>query len=98
MKAQRREEYLQRIPIEANQADIRAEVSNFCSYIAGGELHTILIKSEFYGYQVDGTSVRDWVAALAYGELVSDVKYSIDRLAGDLVNSVPVSNYHSHLL
>lgn len=62
--------------IEANQADIRAEVSNFRSYIAGGELHTILIKPEFYGYQVDGTSVRDWVAALANGEVVSDVKCS----------------------
>ena len=62
--------------IEANQADIRAEVSNFRSYIAGGELHTILIKPEFYGYQVDGTSVRDWVAALANGEVVADVKCS----------------------
>lgn len=62
--------------IEANQADIRAEVSNFRSYIAGGELHTILIQPEFYGYQVDGTSVRDWVAALANGEAVSDVKCS----------------------
>jgi len=62
--------------IEANQADIRAEVSNFRSYIAGGELHTILIKPEFYGYQVDGASVRDWVAALISGEGVSDIKCS----------------------
>ncbi len=60
--------------IEENQADIRKEVNNFRSYIAGGELHTILVRPEFYVYNVDGTLVRDWVASLVNGEVVADVK------------------------
>ncbi len=59
--------------IEANQADIKNEVGNFRSYIAGGELHTILGRPEFYSYQVNGTSLRDWVAKLVNGETISDV-------------------------
>jgi hypothetical protein len=62
--------------IKANQADIQKEVSNFHSYIAGGDLHTILGRPEFYSYQVDGTSLSDWVAALVNGEVISDVHCS----------------------
>jgi len=62
--------------IEENQADIRNEVSNFRSYIAGGELHMILTRPEFYAYQVDGARVRDWVASLVNGEAVTDVQCS----------------------
>jgi hypothetical protein len=62
--------------IEANQVDIRNGVSNFRSYIAGGDLHTILVKPEFYAYHVDGTLVRDWVASLVNGEELSDVRCS----------------------
>ena len=62
--------------IQANQADIRKEVSNFHSYIAGGDLHTILGRPEFYSYQVDGTLLRDWVAALVNGAAISDVHCS----------------------
>ena len=43
------------------------------SDIAGGELHTILGRPEFYSYQVNGTSLRDWVAKLVNGETISDV-------------------------
>lgn len=60
--------------LQQNQASIRASVSNFHSYIAGGELHTILVKPEFYAYHVDGLLVRDWVAALVNGEEISDVQ------------------------
>lgn len=59
--------------IEANQADIKNEVANFHSYIAGGDLHTILGRPEFYTYQVNGTSFRDWLASLVNGETISDV-------------------------
>ena len=62
--------------IEANQADIKNEVGNFHSYIAGGDLHTILGRPEFYSYQVNGTSLRDWVAKLVNGEAISDVHCS----------------------
>ena len=60
--------------LDANYADIRAEVDNFVGYIAGGELHTILGRPEFYTYTVGERSVRDWVADLAAGHPVSDVR------------------------
>lgn len=59
--------------LRANQADIRAEVPGFRSFIAGGELHTILLRPEFYTYHVGGTRVRDWVKDLAIGTAVEDV-------------------------
>ena len=49
----------------ANHADVRAEVENFRTYIAGGDSHTVLARPEFYTFQVNGRRVRDWVADLA---------------------------------
>jgi hypothetical protein len=60
--------------LQQNQASIREKVGNFRTYVAGGELHTILIKPEFYAYHVDGELVRDWVDALVNGKEVSDVQ------------------------
>jgi hypothetical protein len=60
--------------LEANHADIRAAAPNFRAYVAGGDVHTILARPEFYTYHVGGERVRDWVAALAAGEAVEDVK------------------------
>jgi hypothetical protein len=60
--------------ILANQADIRSSVAGFRSYIAGGDLHTILLRPQFYTQHVDGVRVRDWVAALAEHRAVDDVR------------------------
>lgn len=60
--------------LDANHADVEAAVDNFRYYVAGGTLHTILQRPEFYTYQVDGVLVRDWVAALAAGEPVENVR------------------------
>lgn len=62
--------------ILANQADIRDSVPRYNSYIAGGDLHTILQRPEFYTQHVEGASVRDWVAALARHEPVVNVQCS----------------------
>ena len=59
--------------IEANHADIRREVGNFSSYIAGGDSHTILGRPEFYTLASNGMAIRDWVAALANFETVENV-------------------------
>ncbi len=56
-----------------NEADIDAGISNYHSYVAPGTVHTILLRPEFYTYEVGGTKIRDWVAALAVGDPVSDV-------------------------
>jgi hypothetical protein len=59
--------------LKANQAEIRAAVPNFASFIAGGDLHVLLPRPDFYSYHVGGQSVRDWVGALARGGRVMDV-------------------------
>jgi hypothetical protein len=59
--------------LEANYDDIRNGSETFKTYTAGGDLHTILRLPEFYEYEVDGVTVRDWVADLASGEPVEDV-------------------------
>ncbi|MDK1025146.1 MAG: pectin acetylesterase-family hydrolase [Gammaproteobacteria bacterium] len=66
--------------LKANQADISAEVSNFKSYIAGGDSHTVLARPEFYTFESNGTSVRDWVAQLAETSTVANVVCSDCRL------------------
>ena len=71
--------------IEANHADIRREVGNFSSYIAGGDSHTILGRPEFYTLASDGVAIRDWVAALANFEAVENItcaQCDIESFAG----------------
>jgi len=60
-------------PLRLNQADIRREVPTFQSYIAPGEVHTVLRRPEFYKYAVGDRSVRDWLADIVAGETVSSV-------------------------
>jgi hypothetical protein len=60
--------------LQASYNEIReATPGNFFTYTAGGSLHVILPRSQFYTYQVDGMRLRDWVAALAAGEEIEDV-------------------------
>ncbi len=62
--------------LDANEADIDAALEgqdNYRSYIAAGELHTIMLRPQFYTYESDGVKIRDWVASLAAGEAVDDV-------------------------
>ena len=59
--------------LDANHADIRAEVDNFRSFVAGGTAHTILGRPRFYTDAADGASVRDWVTGLASFRTVADV-------------------------
>ncbi|MEM7216746.1 MAG: pectin acetylesterase-family hydrolase [Pseudomonadota bacterium] len=63
--------------IDANQADIRAADPAFRSFIAAGELHTILRRPEFYTYAVGQRSVRDWVADVAAGRAVESVSCTV---------------------
>jgi hypothetical protein len=49
-------------------SDLNTGVSNFHSYIAWGNSHTILLRPEFYQIEVGGVRVRDWVAALLTGQ------------------------------
>ncbi|MBZ0275305.1 MAG: pectinacetylesterase family protein [Anaerolineae bacterium] len=61
----------------ANFSDIHAAVpDNAYAYTAGGMLHTILRRPEFYTYAVQGIRFVDWVTALANGEPVENVTCS----------------------
>ncbi len=60
--------------LQANNQDIRNQVKNFRAYIAGGDLHTILGKAEFYELTAQDITIRDWVAALAKRQPVVDVQ------------------------
>ncbi len=59
--------------LDANHSDIREQVSNFKSYVAAGDQHTVLGRPDFYTTQVGDVGLRDWVAALARGEALADV-------------------------
>jgi len=53
--------------LDEHLARIQSAAPNFRSFTAGGDLHCILSRREFYSYAVDGARLRDWVAALANG-------------------------------
>jgi hypothetical protein len=63
--------------LAGNLADIRKANPQFRSYTAPGTSHILLGSPEFYTLQVDGTSLRDWVAALVEGRPVKNVGESL---------------------
>ncbi len=74
--------------LRANHADIRAEVDNFRSFIAGGTSHTVLQRPEFYAYGANGVGIRDWVAELAALKPVADLSCA-DCTRDTYITSLP---------
>lgn len=60
--------------IAAALDQIHAKTPNFRSYTALGSGHCITPSDFFYGEEVDGLRFRDWMADLANGEEVSNVR------------------------
>lgn len=60
--------------LESSLSQIQANVPNFRSYLAGGNSHCILPFDSFYSRQSDGVRFRDWVAAIAEGRAVENVR------------------------
>lgn len=60
--------------LDSSISQIQASVPNFRSYLAGGGSHCILPFESFYSRQSDGVSFRDWVAAIAEGREVENVR------------------------
>ncbi len=56
-----------------NYLQIENEVSEFYSYTAGGDFHTILGFPVFYEYEVEGVGFVEWVEDLISGETVPDI-------------------------
>jgi len=63
--------------LAANLADIRRANPRFRSYTSPGDIHTILLRPEFYTLTVDSISFRDWVAGLLDGTEVKDIGESL---------------------
>jgi hypothetical protein len=59
--------------LEQNLAEIGASVPGFRYYVAGGAMHTILLRPEVYTYEVNGTRFIDWLAGLEAGATVFNV-------------------------
>ncbi len=59
--------------IDLNEAQIEASGVTLFSYISPGDAHTVFGRAGFYTETLNGTSLRDWVAALVAGTPVEDV-------------------------
>jgi hypothetical protein len=57
--------------LETHLQNVSAKASTFRHLVAPGTAHIVLNQPTFYQYEVNGTSLRDWVAALVDGH---DVK------------------------
>lgn len=59
--------------LEQNLAEISQVIPDFRYYVAGGTMHTILLRPEVYSYEVNGTRFVDWLTALAQGQSTNNV-------------------------
>lgn len=59
--------------IDQNETQIEASGVTLYSYISPGYSHTVLGGAQFYAETLNGTSLRDWVAALVAGTPVQDL-------------------------
>ena len=59
--------------LQGNLEEISAAIPDFRYYVAGGTMHTILLRPEVYSYEVAGVRFVDWLTELAAGEPVQNV-------------------------
>ena len=64
--------------LDANLADLRADLPALRSYVAPGGFHTLLRFGELYTRSSDGIRAVDWVNALVDGRDVADVHFAGD--------------------
>ena len=57
--------------MEMHLQNVTAQAPNYRYLVSQGTAHVVLNQPSFYQYEVNGTSLRDWVAALANGQEVS---------------------------
>ena len=57
--------------METHLQNVTTQAPNYRYLVSQGTAHIVLNQPSFYQYDVNGTSLRDWVAALANGQEVS---------------------------
>lgn len=60
--------------LETHLDTIQTNAPNYRSFTAGGDLHCVTPRREFYTYAVDGLRFRDWVADMARGKPVESLQ------------------------
>jgi hypothetical protein len=60
--------------LDANLAEISQAVPDFRYFVAGGDMHTILLRPELYSYKADDVRFVDWLSSLAKGEPVANAR------------------------
>jgi hypothetical protein len=60
--------------LESSLSHIQAHAPNFRSYLASGSSHCIMPFASFYTRETNGVRFRDWVAAIAEGRDVENVR------------------------
>ncbi len=60
--------------LDANLEEISQEVDDFRYFVAGGDVHTILLRPELYTYKAGDVALLDWLSRLAAGELVDNAR------------------------
>ncbi len=60
--------------MEAHLQNVSGQAPGFRYLVAQGTAHVVLNQGSFYQYQVNGTTLRDWVAKLANGEDVTSAQ------------------------
>jgi hypothetical protein len=73
--------------LDANLEEISAAAPDFRAFVAGGELHTILLRPELYTYRVGEVSFVDWLARLAAGNAVDNVHCGNDCAEAELTET-----------
>jgi hypothetical protein len=63
--------------IDQTEADIEAAGVPVASYVAPGDLHTIVLDDEFYDMEVEGVRLVDFLAALVAGDVPADVRCTV---------------------
>lgn len=67
------------VTLPAALAQISEAVPNFHYFTAGGAVHTILTRPEFYTYEAGGVRLVDWVSALAAGDAVENAACDLEN-------------------
>jgi hypothetical protein len=65
--------------IDQTEADIEVAGVPVASYVAPGDLHTIVLSNDFYDLEVEGVRLVNWVATLVAGDVPDDVRCTVCR-------------------
>jgi hypothetical protein len=73
--------------MEANLQGVSNQVPSFRYLVSAGTDHIVLDQPSFYEYQVNGVTLRDWVADLANGQDVMTSQCTTDCMVQPVLSA-----------